>query len=356
MFENILKKQLKQYPEQQPQDVYKMIYQGVYAGGHIIKDKASHLTWLIQEMEAVKDRDFKRPECISNAYMRLHLDGLKKSPIHRDTLEKMILLSAEKNQGSLAQFEERLSLWQALVNREDTHEFIARMKAQNYPLVHHSEAYRQAYHPAYRIIDFLYGFYFVVFEKIDALINHQGHVVIAIDGDAGSGKSTLARLLASIYPSSIIPMDHFFLRNEQRTEDRLHEVGGHIDYERFLTDVIIPLKEHRAISYRPYRCQIHHYEDTIQVLENVVTIIEGSYSLHPSFGDYCDISVFLNVEDKVQLTTIEARDGKYVLSRFIKEWIPKEKDYAKTFKIAEKADFTFDTTVIFNQSINSRLL
>ena len=57
--------------------------------------------------------------------------------------------------------------------------------------------------------------------------------IVAIDGRCASGKSTLAAYLKSALACSVIHMDHFFLQPHQRTEKRLREPGGNVDYERF---------------------------------------------------------------------------------------------------------------------------
>ena len=46
-------------------------------------------------------------------------------------------------------------------------------------------------------------------------------------------------------------MDDFFLRPEQRTEERLKEVGGNVDRERFLEEVARPLtNKKKSFGYR----------------------------------------------------------------------------------------------------------
>ena len=57
--------------------------------------------------------------------------------------------------------------------------------------------------------------------------------VIAIDGRAASGKSTLAEQLSTLLEADVIHMDDFFLQPYQRTPERLAEIGGNVDYERF---------------------------------------------------------------------------------------------------------------------------
>lgn len=80
--------------------------------------------------------------------------------------------------------------------------------------------------------------YIELFEKIDDLLRKNNTVIVAIDGNSGSGKSTLAESLSDIYDSNIFHMDHFFLRPEQRTTERIREVGGNVDYERFKEEVL----------------------------------------------------------------------------------------------------------------------
>ena len=40
----------------------------------------------------------------------------------------------------------------------------------------------------------------------------------------------------------------------KRTPERFAEVGGNVDYERFQEEVLLPLKNGKAFSYRPFDC------------------------------------------------------------------------------------------------------
>ena len=50
-------------------------------------------------------------------------------------------------------------------------------------------------------------------------------LLAAIDGRCGAGKTTLAAQLQRRFGWSVLHMDHFFLRPEQRTEERLRMPG-----------------------------------------------------------------------------------------------------------------------------------
>ena len=76
----------------------------------------------------------------------------------------------------------------------------------------------------------------------------NGNAVIAIEGGSASGKTTLGALLETLYDCTVFHMDDFFLRPEQRTPERYAEVGGNIDRERFLEEVLIPLRQKETIE------------------------------------------------------------------------------------------------------------
>ena len=76
---------------------------------------------------------------------------------------------------------------------------------------------------------------------IDALLQERERVIVAIEGSCAGGKTTLAEALGREYGCNVLPMDDFFLRPEQRTEQRFAQPGGNVDYERFFEEVLQPL-------------------------------------------------------------------------------------------------------------------
>ena len=174
-------------------------------------------------------------------------------------------------------------------------------------------------------------------KEIDRLLRTQLPVIIAIDGNCTSGKTTLAKRLAEIYDCNVFHIDDFFLRPEQRTPERFAEVGGNVDYERFNQEVLLPLKSGTAFSYRPFSCSTFTLSDPVAVQPKQLTIIEGTYSLHPYFGDIYDLKIRLTVSPELQRQRILERP-EFLHKRFFEEWIPMEERYFEEFQISRKCD------------------
>jgi uridine kinase len=177
-----------------------------------------------------------------------------------------------------------------------------------------------------------------IINKIKSLKENKDHLLIAIDGRCTSGKTTLSKKLSENLDCNVIHMDHFFLRPEQRTEKRKNEPGGNVDYERFYSDVIIPLKNHRSFSYTPYNCQTQKMSDPIEINLKDINIIEGTYSCHPIFADNYDLKIYLDIDESKQVERIIKRDGKTMYKSFRDLWIPMEELYFSTFKIKDNCN------------------
>jgi uridine kinase len=175
-----------------------------------------------------------------------------------------------------------------------------------------------------------------IIAKINELLKSKSQVVISIDGCAASGKTTLAEKLSKLYSSDIIHMDHFFLPVELRTKDRLNEPGGNIHYERFKEEVINNLGN--IFSYNVYNCSKCSIDSKKTINNRKLIIVEGSYSLHPYFGKYYDLSIFLDIDKDEQIDRIRNRDGEKLLKMFIEKWIKYETNYHDYYNVKTTAD------------------
>lgn len=167
-------------------------------------------------------------------------------------------------------------------------------------------------------------------------------VLVALDGRCASGKTTLANSLGSRFGWSVVHLDDFFLRPEQRTPARYASPGENVDHERFLAEVLLPLRAGRSARYRVFDCQAQQLSsaDAVVQLTDVV-LIEGAYACHPSLWPHYDLRVFLTVDHEEQLRRIERRNGSERLAMFRERWIPLEEAYFTAFSVAARCDFQF---------------
>lgn len=158
-------------------------------------------------------------------------------------------------------------------------------------------------------------------------------ILIGIDGMCCSGKTTLCEELLKQHDCNVFHMDDFFLRPEQRTAERLFEVGGNVDYERFKEEVVTPLLQGRAFSYRPFDCKTGGFGEEREVFPKKWNLIEGVYCLHPYFGDIYDFCFFMEIDAQEQKRRVLKRSGAEKYQRFVTEWIPKENAYFAAFDV-----------------------
>ena len=175
-------------------------------------------------------------------------------------------------------------------------------------------------------------------DKINELLREKNRVIIAVEGSSASGKTTLGIELRQLYDCTVLHMDDFFLRPEQRTKERLNEPGGNVDRERFYEEVVITLQKGDVIEYRPFDCSTFTIQPAKVIEPGRLIIVEGAYSTHPELGRYYDLSVFLDIEPEIQRARIIKRNTPDKAKLFFERWIPMEQKYFDIFKVRERCD------------------
>ena len=174
--------------------------------------------------------------------------------------------------------------------------------------------------------------------RIDRLMAEQERVLVAIDGGSASGKTTLGELLQSVYACPVFHMDDFFLRPEQRTPERFSEPGGNVDRERFLSEVLLPLREGKAVDYRRFDCKTFTIAPPRRIEPGRLNIIEGAYAMHPDLAPYYDLTVFLAVSAEKQRERILKRNAPAQAKQFFDRWIPLERRYFDALDVQDRYD------------------
>lgn len=187
-----------------------------------------------------------------------------------------------------------------------------------------------------------------IFEALKKLNAENKSLIIAIEGRCGSGKSSLAALLKEVFVCNVFHMDDYFLPFEMKTAERLEQPGENVHYERFQTEVLGALQKGNDVTYRPYSCSKRDLGEPIHVEFKNLTIVEGSYCLHPTLQQAFAYKIFLTVDPQIQRQRILKRNGEEKLQDFISKWIPLEEHYFSALSIQEQCNLVFDTTFLWN--------
>ncbi len=153
--------------------------------------------------------------------------------------------------------------------------------------------------------------------------------LVALDGRCAAGKTTLAASLAERLADigcTVLHMDDFFLRPEQRTPERLSTPGENIDHERFLAEVLQPMCAGKPMVYRPFSCRTQTVGEAARLTVHPIVLVEGSYACHPALRAFYDLRLFLSVDPATQMARIRERNPA-TAEIFRTRWIPLEEAY-----------------------------
>lgn len=342
-FAGVVRAQARAYPDLQAQDLVKLAYQHARGCEHMVRLSPEIAEFLAAERQGRGVRF----ENIGNGLVRAYLTG-GENELSTGLLARMFVYSARYFRGTEGGLEAALQTLQALAERgeipvpaREMAAFLADYRAAGCPAVHHSEAYRASYAPRYRVLLRLFRDFIAAFRALEELKARKKGAIVAIDGMCASGKTTLARALAETLDANVYHMDDFFLPPALRTKERLDEVGGNVDRERFLQEVLIPLAQGRPFAYRPFRCDRMALAEAVESRPGALNIVEGAYSCHPALREYYDAVICLTIDPQEQARRIRARNGEGMLARFVNEWIPMENRYLAALDLAARADLAF---------------
>jgi len=327
----LLQAHLSGHPAAQVQDAVKFLHQSFMGPGHLIEDEGAALSRLEEEWDrTAADPSAIPAQLLGGGLCRLDLSACKGLGLSPATVNRLFVLTAQEVKGDPEGLEQSLEL---AAHLPDAEAYLRRYRAAGCPMVRHSEAYRQAYRPAYRVVSNQYLPLLPLLGAIDRQLFSDGFARVALDGPCASGKSTLGTLLSKIYRCPLLHMDDFFLRPEQRTQERLAQPGGNVDRERFERDVLAPLCRGEAASYHPWRCGEGAFAPVQTIEPAPLFITEGSYSLHPDLRERYTLRIWVEAPLPVRLARLQERGGEEVLERYRTLWIPMEDRYFEACQV-----------------------
>ena len=343
--EKYLKKELKIHPHMQPQDIVKLCYQAAYGSEHLIKNKNEAKAYLKKECSCLIPSDTELIENISDDICRINLNAWMYNSLPIDWILELFFMSSHETLGSDSEFKKSLAAADKIILNSNLNfkysewmQYLDEYNKQTIHAIHHSDDYRTNEKPAYRIINRKFVYLIPLLMQICIHKKNKLPYIIALDGRCASGKTTTAEYLSTVIDADIIKMDDFFLPPSKRIASRMQEPGGNVDYERFNDDVITNIHDSSGFQYKKYNFNMNTLNEIKAIGSRPFRIVEGSYSTHPYFGNYADITVFIDIDPCTQLNRIIKRNGKEMAVIFKNKWIPLEEKYFNAFDIKKKAD------------------
>ncbi len=160
MLEDVLLSHFALYPQMEPQDAVKLIYQQEFGPEHLIRDPEKSLAMLKAEIAQLQGGGTKEPlyESIGSGLCRLNLRPCRDRGIPAEDVNRLFVETAQTTQGDEKRFRQGIRILQRLAEEDQTpfdalalDLFLARYPHQP-AAVHHSPRYREAYAPAYRVV------------------------------------------------------------------------------------------------------------------------------------------------------------------------------------------------------------
>lgn len=344
-FSHVVQAHAARYPAMLPQDYVKLAYQSEFGPEHMVSDLTEALEGLATEARlGLPARAPWRTEDIGSGLCRYFLDQSCTDAF--PLLARCFAATAHRHQGTSEGLQAKLDLLASL-SIPGMADYLAQYRASGCPSLHHSDAYRTAYAPHYRVLSRDFVNYMVLLTALMPLVRSGHPAIIAIDGRCGSGKTGLAQLISDLFPCNVFHMDDFFLPFPLRTPERLSTPGGNVDDQRMREEVLTPLTHGKPVTLRSFDCHTGALRAPLEVPYRPLNLVEGSYAHHPALRDCYDLTVFLTCSQEEQRRRLLVREGEAGLEPFLTRWIPMEERYFEALHIEQDSDLSVDTTSFF---------
>ncbi|HMA61607.1 MAG TPA: hypothetical protein VKP78_03055 [bacterium] len=160
-WKKVIARHLEKYPQMQPVDIYKLIFQGVKGPAHLGAEYQTIKNYLQNEISRIESHPGEMIEQIApdKKYLRINLYNFKYKGGNVDSLAKLVYRSCQEESQSIKKMKIGLQAAGKLIKAERSNlnfqeykQYLTKIQADNYPVPHHSDLYIEAYQPAYRVI------------------------------------------------------------------------------------------------------------------------------------------------------------------------------------------------------------
>ena len=374
-FLDIARAHWTRYPAMEPQDFAKLAYQSEFGPAHMVRSPDKVLAALLEERKEAGTEPLP-PEPIGNGLCRFHLTQALSTLSELPLIGRMFTLTMGSVEGTVSGLSAKLDQLTALPV-PGLPDYLESWRREGCPSVHHSEAFRSAYRPHYRVLQTKLAGFLPALVPIDRLsrehyaawlrLSHSGALeggasprerglrpyLVAVDGRCGSGKTGFSGIVEQLIPCRmhVAHMDHFYLPPERRGERWTEVPAGNMDLERLRREILLPVRSGKPLTYPPFLPDgpvLDEYGEAIEMDPDdaALILVEGTYSQHPSLSEFYDYKMFLTCEREEQTRRLRAREGSYYPT-FDRVWRTLEERYFSACGTRAAADLTVDTTDFF---------
>ncbi len=180
--------------------------------------------------------------------------------------------------------------------------------------------------------------------------------VLGINGIDGSGKTEFAKnfkkfLLSQKINTQIIHIDDFC--NPKSIRYSGNNQVYNCFYKTFNTDrivknLLIPARDNNNFTTELTLLDLHTDKYAIKKKyifdKKTIIIFEGVYLFRKEFISYIDYKIFLDISLNECRKRVKDRDGKDIIEKLNKKYLPAQHKYAKEFLPLEIADIVIDNS------------
>ena len=146
------------YPKMQIADLFKLLHQSSLGCEHMVSSLDTAINYISREYQAMVHRSDLLIERLDGEYSRVHLSCMDKG-VSAEELGRLFYLSARKEEHGRESLIKKLEVAKELVrdgvlpfSEEAFQKAVDEWEKLGYPAIHHSNVFREEYHPAYRVI------------------------------------------------------------------------------------------------------------------------------------------------------------------------------------------------------------
>ncbi len=367
------------YPRMEPRDFAKLAYQSEFGPAHMVQSPDRVLAALLAERKEAGTEPLP-PEPIGGGLCRFHITQALSTLSELPLIGRMFTRTMALAEGTEAGLLEKLGQLASLPV-PGLGEYLEGWRREGCPPVRHSEAFRNAYNPHYRVLQTRMAGFLPALVPIDRLsrehyaawlrlprpedkgpgesagayLRRNGirPYLVAVDGRCGSGKTGFAKLAEQLIPGPkhTAHMDDCYLPWEKRAFNWMEIPAGNMDLDRVREEILVPVRSGRPLAYQPFFQRERETDEYGNPLEldpdrAELILVEGTYSQHPALAKYYDFKIFLTCEKEEQTRRLRTREGDYYPT-FNRVWRTLEEKYFAACGTEEAADLTVDTTGFF---------